>query len=263
MARPVVRIYAIANQKGGVGKTTTAVNLAASLAAMGCKVLLVDIDPQGNATLGSGVGKHALEASVVDVLMQRRATRDCVIAAPTAGYDLLGSNDELIFAEIQLMNIDEGREFRLREGLRPLRDDYDYILIDCPPTLSALTINALVASHGVVVPTQCEYYALEGLSSLTKTIERLRETVNPGLQIEGVLRTMFDSRNNLARDVSEQLRQHFGRELYESAIPRNVTLAEAPSHGLAALQYDKNALGTRAYLMLAGEILNRDATRTE
>ena len=228
----------------------------------GGKVLLVDIDPQGNATLGSGVSKHALEASVVDVLMQRRATRDCVIATPTAGYDLLGSNDELIFAEVRLLSADEGREFRLREGLRPLRDDYDYILMDCPPTLSALTINALVAAHGVVIPTQCEYYALEGLSSLVKTIERLRETVNPDLHVEGVLRTMFDPRNNLARDVSEQLRQHFGEELYASVIPRNVTLAEAPSHGLTALQYDKNARGTRAYLMLAGEILNRDATRT-
>ena len=256
----MVKIYAITNQKGGVGKTTTTVNLAASLAATDCKVLLVDIDPQGNSTLSSGFKKHELEATIADVLMQHRATRDCIMAAQTGGYDIIGANDELMFAEVQLMDVDK-REFRLRDALIPLRDDYDYILMDCPPTLSTLTINALVAAHGVIIPIQCEYFALEGLSSLIKTVERLRETVNSTLHIEGVLRTMFDPRNNLAQDVSEQLNQHFGKELYKSIIPRNVTLAEAPSHGMPALQYNKNARGTQAYLMLAGEILNRESAR--
>ena len=256
----MVKIYAITNQKGGVGKTTTTVNLAAVLVATGHKVLLVDMDPQGNSTLASGVSKHELETSVVDVLLQRRTTRDCIVAAQNGGYDLLSANDELTVAEVQLINID-GREFRLREALAPLHEEYNYVLIDCPPTLSTLTINALTAAHGVIIPTQCEYFALEGLSSLLQTIERLRETVNPKLRIEGVLRTMFDPRNNLARDVSEKLQHHFGKELYKSVIPRNVTLAEAPSHGMPALQYDKHARGTQAYIMLAGEILTREATR--
>ncbi len=256
----MARIYAITNQKGGVGKTTTTVNLAASFAATGCRVLLVDIDPQGNSTLGSGLSKHALDATVADVLMRQRAIRDCIAAAQSGGYDVLGANDELTATEVQLLEL-EGREFCLRDMLKPLHGEYDYILIDCPPTLSTLTINALSAAHGVIIPIQCEYFALEGLSSLLQTIERLRETANPGLRIEGVLRTMFDPRNNLARDVSEQLNRHFSEELYESVIPRNVTLAEAPSHGMPALQYDKNASGTQAYLMLAGEILNREAAR--
>ena len=252
------KIYAIANQKGGVGKTTTTINLAASLVATGHRVLVVDADPQGNSTLGSGIDKRELESGVADVLLQRRAVRDCLAAAETGGYDVLGSNEALTVAEVQLLSA-EGREFRLRETLKPLLDDYDYILMDCPPTLNTLTINALVAAHGVIIPIQCEYFALEGLSSLLDTIERLRETVNPGLYIEGVLRTMFDPRNNLTRDVSEQLSKHFGKELYESVIPRNVTLAEAPSHGMPALQYDKSARGTQAYLMLAGEVVSRAA----
>ena len=256
----MARVYAVTNQKGGVGKTTTTINLAASLAATGCTVLLVDIDPQGNSTLGSGIRKHELEASVSDVLMQRRTTRDCITTAQPAGYDVLGANDELTVTEVQLMTI-EGREFRLREALKPVVGEYDYTLIDCPPTLNTLTINALVAATGVIIPIQCEYFALEGVSSLLQTIERLRETANPGLRIEGVLRTMFDPRNNLARDVSEQLNQHFSKELYEAVIPRNVTLAEAPSHGVPALLYDKRARGTQAYIQLAGEILSREATR--
>ena len=253
----MAKVYAITNQKGGVGKTTTTVNLAASLAATGCRVLLVDIDPQGNSTLSSGIFKRELEASIADVLLQRRATRDCIVAAKNGGYDLLGANDELTVAEVRLLNI-EGREFRLREALAPLLEEYDHILIDCPPTLSSLTINALVAADGVIVPTQCEYFALEGLSSLLQTIERLQETANPQLRIEGVLRTMVDPRNNLSRDVSEKLQHHFGAELYETVIPRNITVAEAPSHGMPALQYDKRARGTQAYLMLAGEILHRE-----
>ncbi len=257
----MARIYAITNQKGGVGKTTTAVNLAASLVATGCRVLLVDIDPQGNSTLGSGISKHALTATISDVLLQRRALADCITVPPSGGYDLLGANDELTVTEVQLLER-EGREFYLRDALKPLHDHYDYFLIDCPPTLSTLTINALIAAHGVIIPIQCEYFALEGLSSLLQTIERLRETANPELRIAGVLRTMFDPRNNLARDVSEQLNRHFSKELYESVIPRNVTLAEAPSHGMPALQYDKSARGTQAYLMLAGEILTREAAWT-
>ena len=256
----MTRVYAITNQKGGVGKTTTTVNLAASLAAANRRVLLVDIDPQGNSTLGSGIGKHELDATVSDVLMQRRATRDCITPAQSGGYDVLGANDSLTVTEVRLLEI-EGREFRLREALEPVADEYDYVLIDCPPTLSTLTVNALVAATGVIIPIQCEYFALEGLSSLQRTIDRLRETVNPELRIEGVLRTMFDPRNNLTHDVSEQLKQHFSEELYETVIPRNVTLAEAPSHGMPALQYDKSARGAQAYLMLSGEILSREAAR--
>lgn len=251
----MAKVYSITNQKGGVGKTTTAVNLAASLGAVDKRVLLADMDPQGNATLSSGIKDPELTGAVGEMLLRRRAARECV--TPTeAGYDLLPSNPTLTVAEVELMSQPE-REYRLREALEPLKNDYDYILIDCPPTLSTLTINVLVAADGVIIPTQCEYFALEGLSSLLQTIQRLQETVKPELGIVGVLRTMFDPRNNLAKDVSEQLEKHFGKVVYDTVIPRNVTLAEAPSYGKPALHYDRRARGTQAYLMLAGEILTR------
>ncbi len=250
------KIYAVTNQKGGVGKTTTSVNLAASLAATGRRVLLVDFDPQGNATTASGVDKNQLEHSSADVLAGEPA-RSCIVHAGVAGYDLLGANGALTVSEVELMSQPK-REFRLRDALAAPTDDYDYILIDCPPTLNTLTVNALVAAHGVIIPIQCEYFALEGLSSLLQTVERVRQSANPGLRVEGVLRTMFDPRNNLALDVSRQLVLHFEKELYEAVIPRNVTLAEAPSHGMPILQYDKHSRGSRAYLELAGEMLTRE-----
>lgn len=248
-------VYAITNQKGGVGKTTTSVNLAASLAATSQRILLVDADPQGNATLGSGIKKTELDVSLADLLLARRASKDAIVQ--TQGqYDLIPANDTLTVAEVRLIEM-KGREFKLKEVLAPVLESYDFVLIDCPPALNTLTINALVAAAGAIIPTQCEYYALEGLSALIRTIDRVRETVNPGLRIEGVLRTMFDARNNLCCDVSEQIKNHFKDEVYDTIIPRNVSLAEAPSHGMPSLKYDKQARGTQAYVMLAGEVLNR------
>ena len=251
----MAKIYSITNQKGGVGKTTTTVNLAASLGAVSQRILLVDMDPQGNATLSSG--SHDLPVTIADLLLKKQATRDAIVSVQ-AGYDLIGADGTLTAAEVGLMN-EPRREYRLQEILAPISDAYDYILIDCPPTLSALTVNVLTAADAVVIPTQCEYFALEGLAALLKTIERIRQTVNPALKITGVLRTMYDPRNNLAKDVSEQLEKHFGDTLYQAVIPRNVTLAEAPSHGMSALQYDRRARGTQAYVMLAGEVLQRAA----
>jgi chromosome partitioning protein len=250
------RIIAVANQKGGVGKTTTSVNLAASLAEAKRRVLLVDIDPQGNATMGSGVDKRALEITVCDVLLEEAGIRDCIIQVPEAGYSVLPANSDLTAAEVELMQAD-AREQRLNRALAQVKADFDFIIIDCPPSLNMLTLNALVCADGVLIPMQCEYYALEGLSALMETIEQIRSSVNPGLQIEGLLRTMYDPRNKLAIDVSNQLIEHFGDQVYRTVVPRNVRLAEAPSHGLPVLKYDKTSNGALAYFSLAGEIIRK------
>ncbi len=252
----MARILAITNQKGGVGKTTTTVNLGASLAAARQKVLLVDLDPQGNATMGSGVDKAALSRTVYHLLLKERSLEEVRVASPAGSYDLLPANRDLAGAEVELVD-EEGRESRLKDALAAVSENYDYILIDCPPALNLLTVNGLCAADAVMIPMQCEYYALEGLSDLIRTIKRVRSNLNPELQIEGLLRTMFDPRNMLAQQVSDQLQQHFGDKVYRTVIPRNVRLAEAPSYGLPAMVHDRNSKGAAAYLTLAGEILNR------
>lgn len=251
------RIIAVANQKGGVGKTTTAINLAASMASTHRRILLVDLDAQGNATMGSGVEKNGLRRSAYSVLMGECTAADAIIGLDELHYDLLPGNGDLTAAEVKLME-KLAREQRLKRALEPVRDSYDYIIIDCPPSLNILTLNALVAADGVLIPMQCEYYALEGLSALLNTIQDVRDTVNPHLRIEGLLRTMYDGRNNLGTDVSRQLADHFGDQVYRTIIPRNVRLAEAPSYGRPVLYYDRTSRGALAYLALAGEVLRKD-----
>jgi len=251
-----LRIFAITNQKGGVGKTTTTVNLAASLKSIKRRVLMIDLDPQGNATMGSGVDKSDLQQSVYDVLTGRCDAKAAIVHAENAGYDLLPANGDLTAAEVELLSLDN-KEFRLRDALKQVRENYDYIIIDCPPSLSMLTVNGLVAADSVIIPMQCEYYALEGLSALMNTITGITQGPNPDLKIEGLLRTMYDPRNSLTRDVSSQLIQHFGDRVYDTVIPRNVRLAEAPSFGLPALAYDRKSRGAMSYLALAGEVLRK------
>ncbi|MBC7943928.1 MAG: ParA family protein [Burkholderiales bacterium] len=254
----MAKIFAIANQKGGVGKTTTSVNLSASLAAIGQRVLLVDLDPQGNATMGSGIDKRALTSTVYQLLLGEATAATAKVASVNGKYDLIPANRELAGAEVELVDVKQ-REGRLRDSLKELEHDYDFILIDCPPALSLLTLNGLCAAQTVMIPMQCEYYALEGLSDLVQTIKKVRANLNPGLEIEGLLRTMFDPRNTLAQQVSDQLQRHFGDKVYRTIIPRNIRLAEAPSYGIPALGFDKQSKGALAYLALANEIVDKSA----
>jgi chromosome partitioning protein len=255
------RIIAIANQKGGVGKTTSAVNLSAALAASGKRVLLVDLDPQGNATMAAGIDKRELEHAITELLLGEsslaQALRPC-----EEGYDVIPGNIDLTAAEIQLMDLPQ-REMRLKQALHPVRNNYDFILIDCPPSLSLLTLNALAAADGIIVPMQCEYFALEGLSSLINTVNALKQKLNPELAIDGIIRTMYDVRNNLGNAVSNELTQHFGDTVFRTLVPRNVRLAEAPSHGMSIIRYDKTSRGALAYMGLAGEIIRRNSQKNK
>lgn len=249
-------IIAVANQKGGVGKTTTSINLAASLAATKRRVLLVDLDAQGNATMGVGVDKSTIKLTARDVLLEKATPAEAIIYLPAVGISLMPANGDMTEAEIKLRDVAVG-DFALKAALAEVADQFDYILLDCPPALSKLTVNALVAADGVLIPMQCEYYALEGLTALMDTIGKIKRVINPRLEVEGLLRTMFDPRNNLANDVSAQLLEHFKEKVYRTIIPRNVRLAEAPSHGLPVMTYDAQSSGAKAYLALAGEVLRR------
>ncbi|NHI02067.1 MULTISPECIES: ParA family protein [Oceanimonas] len=250
------KVIAIANQKGGVGKTTTCVNLAASMAATKRNVLVIDLDPQGNATMASGIDKYQVDCTAYELLVDERPVEEVVVTDTSGGYHLIAGNGDVTAAEIKLMEF-FAREVRLRNALAPVREHYDYIFIDCPPSLNLLTVNAMSAADSVLVPMQCEYFALEGLTALVDTISKLAAVVNPALKIEGILRTMYDHRNRLSSEVSDQLKSYFGDKVYRTVIPRNVRLAEAPSHGTPAMYYDKSSVGAKSYLALAGEILRR------
>ena len=255
----MARILAITNQQGGVGKTTTGVNLAASLAAAQQRVLLIDLDPQGNATMGSGVDKRTLTASVYHVLLGELPLAKARVRAGNSEYDVIPANRDLAGAEVEMVDISQ-RETRLKDAIAPHASEYDFVLIDCPPALNLLTVNGLTAAHAVMIPMQCEYYALEGLSDLVATVKKVRTHLNPELEIEGLLRTMYDPRNMLAQQVSEQLVSHFGDKVYRTVIPRNVRLAEAPSHGLPVMHFDRASKGAQAYIALAGEMLDRQTS---
>jgi chromosome partitioning protein len=252
----MARIFCIANQKGGVGKTTTTVNLSAGLAKVGQRVLMVDLDPQGNATMGSGVDKRQLKLTIYDVLLESASVVEARVRADKCGYDVLGANRELAGAEVELVDV-ERREKRLKEALSAVDADYDFVLIDCPPSLSLLTLNGLCSAHGVIVPMQCEYFALEGLSDLVNTIKQVHANLNKDLQIIGLLRVMFDPRITLQQQVSEQLKSHFGDKVFDTVIPRNVRLAEAPSYGLPGVVFDPNARGSQAFVDFAQEMVER------
>ncbi|CAN5664132.1 ParA family protein [soil metagenome] len=252
----MAKIFCIANQKGGVGKTTTTVNLAAGLALVGQRVLMVDLDPQGNATMGSGIDKRALETTIYDVLLGSSSIQDARTRSEKGGYDVLGANRELAGAEVELVAL-EGRDRRLKAALAIVSDEYDFVLIDCPPSLSLLTLNGLCSAHGVVVPMQCEYFALEGLSDLVNTIKQVHANLNPDLQIIGLLRVMFDPRITLQQQVSEQLKAHFGDKVFDTVIPRNVRLAEAPSYGVPGVVFDPSSKGAQAFVAFAKEMVAR------
>ena len=248
------KVFSICNQKGGVGKTTTSVNLSAALSLNNKKVLLIDMDPQGNATMGSGINKYDLDYSLADILLDSSKNVEDIICRAEEGFDLVPSNQALTFAEVKLLDVNN-RELVLKKILAKIQDNYDFIIIDCPPSLNILTVNALAVSNSVIIPTQCEYYALEGLTALLETIDKIKISVNESLEIGGILRTMYDPRNNLAQDVSEELKNHFGKDVLKTVIPRNVSLAEAPSHGSSIVNYDRSSQGSMSYLALAGEIV--------